>query len=164
MRFTPNYSSPFSISYRALRDARSFALFFSSLTVLLYPGVKLAAAGLYTTDFLGKTVNVSIGIDNSLMRNLDGNFSKAVLGTVTDFGSSGPEDGTSHPTADTCLLRGAFQMTTWLENVDSAFRPPSGSVDSLTFSSLASTSGEDLLDTFGLHSSLSASIPQPELT
>jgi len=63
--------SVFSFGYYALRHGRSPALFASSMTVLLYPAIKIAAAGLYTQRIIMETDPFGVSIDTSLVSNLD---------------------------------------------------------------------------------------------
>ena len=124
--FSPGNHMIFSLAYRSLVEAGSWALFASSMTVLIYPAVKVATAGLYIQRPHFQTSPVPVEIDRTLMANLD------TLGARSAGGSTFKETWVS----------ASYEVAKWIGIRDFNFPPPPGTLGPFIFGTVAVNSSE----------------------
>lgn len=92
--FNPTAHSVFSLPYRAVAGSGSLVLLFVSLLVVIYPGVKIAAAELYKTSTSDRVSQErTMGLDSSLVDNFESTYdlTQSVTGGITDRASQWSE-------------------------------------------------------------------------
>ena len=128
------------VFYRSYWQSINWTFFAVSIVVIIYPAIKVAAAGLYM-NYLGKGVfAINIEIDQSLVTNLDKVFVSDTLRTV--------------------LLSTSVTLARWTLESHMHFTLPSGTGGSLIFSNLTSNSlSSSAGKALDLGGSLSVNVP-----
>ena len=87
--FNPINHSVFSLPYRAVAGFGSLVLLFVSLIVVIYPGVKIAAAGLYKVSTSDRLQERMLGLDSSLVDSFENTWdlTQSVTAGITDRAS-----------------------------------------------------------------------------
>ncbi|KIW25600.1 uncharacterized protein PV07_08766 [Cladophialophora immunda] len=92
--FNPINHSVFSLPYRAVDGFGSLVLLFVSLLVVIYPGVKIAAAGIYKPSTSARlSQERTMSLDSSLVDNFESTYDlpHSVTGGITDRASQWSE-------------------------------------------------------------------------
>lgn len=115
--FTPHRYSALTLPLYASLRARSLALLGASVVAILYPGIKIVAAGLYSPSLGPHLSQVTIATDSSLVDGLENLYS------LPPYSSVG-------------VVERASQFAEWMQIPDFGFPARAGALDSLVFSNI----------------------------
>ncbi len=145
--FTPGNHMVFSLAYRSLIEAGSWALLASSMIVLIYPAVKVATAGLYIQRSQLQTSLVPVDIDRTLMANLDGFGSPNV--SMIDFRET--------------WVTASYEVTKWIGTRDFSFPPPPGALGPFVFGAVALDSPQAANEALANGATVAVRVPAVEV-
>ena len=145
--FSPGNHMVFGLAYRSLVVAGSWALFASSITVLIYPAVKVATAGLYIQRPHFQTSLVPVEIDQTLMANPD------ALDARKAGGLSFQETWVS----------ASYEVAKWIGIAGFNFPPPPGTLGPFVFCTVAPNSSEAANEALANGATVAVRIPATEV-